>query len=118
MGASIITQRPGGLDISNLNLPPAVTMPGMNSGREAQYARRVKELEDELRALRTENEKHVCLFFHPCHPRLTNGKSESYDCEIPRALGETEGICETEEGSQGGSRGCPDGCARENHGGT
>jgi hypothetical protein len=31
----------------------------MNTGREAQYARRVKELEDELRAIRAENEKHV-----------------------------------------------------------
>ncbi|KAF7295116.1 hypothetical protein MIND_01050000 [Mycena indigotica] len=32
-------------------------MPGFKTGREAQYARRVKELEDELRALRTENDK-------------------------------------------------------------
>ncbi|KAJ7905275.1 hypothetical protein B0H14DRAFT_3102770 [Mycena olivaceomarginata] len=31
--------------------------PGMKSGREAQYARRVKELEDELRTVRLENDK-------------------------------------------------------------
>jgi hypothetical protein len=33
--------------------------PGMKSGREAQYARRVKELEDELRTVRLENDKQV-----------------------------------------------------------
>ncbi|KAJ7273494.1 hypothetical protein B0H12DRAFT_1089662 [Mycena haematopus] len=31
--------------------------PGIKTGREAQYARRVKELEDELRAVRLENDK-------------------------------------------------------------
>lgn len=59
MGASAVLQRPG-VDFSNLNINvPAVQIPGINSGREAQYARRVKELEDELRAVRSENEKHV-----------------------------------------------------------
>ncbi|KAJ7285624.1 hypothetical protein C8J57DRAFT_1496358 [Mycena rebaudengoi] len=31
--------------------------PGMKTGREAQYARRVKELEDEMRTVRQENDK-------------------------------------------------------------
>jgi len=63
MGASMVAQRPGGLDLNslNINLPPAVAMPGMNSSREAQYARRVKELEEELRTLRAENEKHKAM---------------------------------------------------------
>ena len=55
----MLQQRPAPpLDFSSLNINvPAV--PGINTGREAQYARRVKELEDELRLMRGENEKHV-----------------------------------------------------------
>ena len=64
----MLQQRPGPpLDLSSLNINvPPVPIPGINTGREAQYARRVKELEDELRLMRGENEKHVCLFFCPC----------------------------------------------------
>lgn len=67
MGASMMAPRPGGLDISSLNsnLPP-IAIPGINSAREAQYARRIKELEEEFRILRAENEKNVC--FHSPHP--------------------------------------------------
>lgn len=62
LGASAMLQRPGPpLDFSSLNINvPAVPIPGINTGREAQYARRVKELEDELRLMRVENEKNVC----------------------------------------------------------
>ena len=47
--------------------PPAVPPgreipPGMLTGREAQYAKRVKELEDELKAAKAENEKQVRNF--------------------------------------------------------
>ena len=57
----MLQQRPvPPLDFSSLNINvPAVPIPGINTGREAQYARRVKELEDELRLMRGENEKHV-----------------------------------------------------------
>jgi len=64
LGASaILQQRPGPpLDLSSLNINvPAVPIPGINTGREAQYARRVKELEDELRLMRGENEKHKLM---------------------------------------------------------
>lgn len=62
MGASMVGQRPGGLDLSSLNINvPAVPIPGISSGREAQYARRLKEVEEELRLLRIENEKNVRL---------------------------------------------------------
>ncbi|KAF8162995.1 hypothetical protein B0H34DRAFT_794745 [Crassisporium funariophilum] len=63
MGASAMLQRPGPpLDFSSLNINvPAVPIPGINTGREAQYARRVKELEDELRLMRGENEKHKLM---------------------------------------------------------
>lgn len=66
LGASaMLQQRPApSLDFSSLNINvPAVPIPGINTGREAQYARRVKELEDELRLMRGENEKHVGLYF-------------------------------------------------------
>jgi hypothetical protein len=73
MGASaMLQQRPGPpLDLSSLNINvPPVPIPGINTGREAQYARRVKELEDELRLMRGENEKHVCLFsVHVSNPQ-------------------------------------------------
>ncbi|KAF5386747.1 hypothetical protein D9615_001828 [Tricholomella constricta] len=61
MGASMVGQRTG-LDLSSLNLNvPAVPLPGITSGREAQYARRLKELEEELRGVRAENEKHKAM---------------------------------------------------------
>jgi len=62
MGASMMAPRSGGLDLNSLNSNlPIVAIPGVNSTREAQYARRIKELEDEFRALRAENEKNVCF---------------------------------------------------------
>ncbi|KAF9466384.1 hypothetical protein BDZ94DRAFT_1288371 [Collybia nuda] len=65
MGASMVVPRSGGLDFSGLNLNVSpVPLPGINSGREAQYARRVKELEEELRGLRIENEKNARLLPH------------------------------------------------------
>lgn len=61
LGASAVLQRPvPPLDFSSLNINvPAVPIPGITTGREAQYARRVKELEDELRLMKVENEKNV-----------------------------------------------------------
>ncbi|KAG5645004.1 hypothetical protein DXG03_007281 [Asterophora parasitica] len=62
MGASMVGQRTGGLDMSSLNLNvPGIAIPGINSGREAQYARRVKELEEEIRGVKAENEKHKAM---------------------------------------------------------
>lgn len=69
MGASHVLQRGNPLvsDLSalNLNAPPVPPMPGaLNLGptgrdREAQLLRRVRELEEEARLLRAENEKQV-----------------------------------------------------------
>jgi len=65
MGASMIGQRTGGMDFSTLNMNgPAVPIPGITSAREAQYARRLKEVEEEMRLLRAENEKNVCDIIH------------------------------------------------------
>lgn len=71
------------MDFNTLNVP-TVAIPSMTSGREAQYVRRLKELEDEIQSLRAENEKHVCsllsIRFPPsCAPNFT----ESDYCEIP-----------------------------------
>ncbi|KAF8841199.1 hypothetical protein BDN67DRAFT_1010888 [Paxillus ammoniavirescens] len=66
MGASLISQRPGGqqptVDLSALNINiPAVPAPmaALTAGRdrEAQLLRRIRDLEEELRAVRTENDK-------------------------------------------------------------
>ncbi|KAG5354168.1 hypothetical protein C0989_003681 [Termitomyces sp. Mn162] len=60
MGASMIGQRPMNVDFNTLNMP-SVPIPSMTSGREAQYARRLKELEDEVQSLRAENDKHKAI---------------------------------------------------------
>ncbi|KAF8633751.1 hypothetical protein AX17_004406 [Amanita inopinata Kibby_2008] len=61
LGASTVAPRPG-VDLSglNINVPP-MPLPGINTGREAQYLRRIKELEDEIRAVRAENEKNKIM---------------------------------------------------------
>ena len=55
-------------DLSNLNLnlvPAAPSMVSISTNtREAQLSRRVKELEEELRIMRVENEKQVSALFH------------------------------------------------------
>jgi len=38
---------------------PAAPIPGFNTGREAQYAKRIKELEEELRLMKVESDKNV-----------------------------------------------------------
>ncbi len=86
LGASTVLQRPAPpLDFSSLNINvPAVPIPGINTGREAQYARRVKELEDELRLMRVENEKNVrgydVLCQHPISAKITHSLTEDDDC--------------------------------------
>jgi hypothetical protein len=68
MGASIhAVQRTGQstFDLTSLNLvppPPPVVPISTNRDREAQLSRRVKELEEELRVMRVENEKQVGIF--------------------------------------------------------
>ncbi|KAG6813608.1 hypothetical protein H0H92_009225 [Tricholoma furcatifolium] len=57
MGASMIGQRQVNMDLNSLNVPN-VPIPGITPNREAQYARRLKELDDELQSIRAENEKH------------------------------------------------------------
>lgn len=63
MGASFVGQRgqiaPDFASV-NLNVPAsALPIPGIHTAREGQYMRKVKELEEELRSLRNENEKNV-----------------------------------------------------------
>jgi hypothetical protein len=69
MGASLhAAQRTGQstFDLASLNLnlvPPPVVPISTNRDREAQLSRRVKELEEELRTTRVENEKQVSASF-------------------------------------------------------
>ncbi|KAH0830512.1 hypothetical protein J3R83DRAFT_1963 [Lanmaoa asiatica] len=66
MGASLVLQRPGGqqpavdLGALNINVPSVLgPMTALNAGRdrEAQLSRRIRDLEEELRATRVENDK-------------------------------------------------------------
>lgn len=67
MGASALMQQragPSTIDFSslNINVPPVpAPMAALNPGRdrEAQLVRRVRELEEEVRLVRAENEKQV-----------------------------------------------------------
>jgi len=100
-------------------LPPRMTIPGdinflkqvsmpvptLNPGREAQYSRRISELEAELRTVKAENEKNVsyclCLLWslaHCCTP-------ETHDHEIPGTMGEAQRISEAQKRGQGCGRG-------------
>ncbi|KAJ3797234.1 hypothetical protein GGU11DRAFT_816606 [Lentinula aff. detonsa] len=65
MGASLIGQRgqtaPDFASL-NLNVPAsALPIPGIHTAREGQYLRKVKELEEELRSVRIENEKNKAM---------------------------------------------------------
>ncbi|KAG7092268.1 hypothetical protein E1B28_008632 [Marasmius oreades] len=61
MGASLLGQR-GPVDLGPVNLQsPSLPQPGINTPREAQYARRVKELEEELRNMRIENDRNKVM---------------------------------------------------------
>ncbi|KAJ3830025.1 hypothetical protein F5880DRAFT_1469342, partial [Lentinula raphanica] len=67
MGASLVGQRgqpPFDIASLNLNVPAsALPIPGIHTAREGQYMRKVKELEEELRSVRIENEKNVRTLF-------------------------------------------------------
>ena len=78
-----MASRPG-VDLSGLNInAQPVPLPGINTGREGQYLRRIKELEDENRTLRVDNEKNVC-FNAPHHEKCPGNLKtlESDDYEI------------------------------------
>jgi len=74
MGASMhAAQRTGQstFDLPSLNLnlvpaPPPVVPISTNRDREVQLSRRVKDLEEEVRTLRVENEKQVSALLHNC----------------------------------------------------
>lgn len=71
MGASTVGQQRAAVDLSSLNI--GLPVPGLNSGREAQYARRVRELEEDVRVLKAENERQVrdpFLIISPCFVSL------------------------------------------------
>ncbi|KAJ4488180.1 hypothetical protein J3R30DRAFT_3654492 [Lentinula aciculospora] len=65
MGASFVGQRgqiTPDFPSLNLNVPvSALPIPGIHTAREGQYMRKVKELEEELRSVRIENEKNKVM---------------------------------------------------------
>ncbi|KAG6829989.1 hypothetical protein H0H87_009596, partial [Tephrocybe sp. NHM501043] len=105
MGASMLGQRPGtmpgGLDLNGLNVP-TVPLPGMSSGREAQYARRLKELEEELQSVRAENEKNKAMIvkFRERWEKLKDSakrKKEARAAAAAASIGARERIVEEPE---------------------
>lgn len=87
MGASTMAGQRPPIDLSSLNLNvPPIPIPGLTPGREAQYTRRIKELEDEVRGLRADNEKQVRshIFANTAHGLLTAASAS--DLELHRKL--------------------------------
>lgn len=76
MGASLVLQRPGGqqsaVDLSTLNVNiPSVPAPmvalSVGRDRETQLLRRIRDLEEELRVARVENDKQVSYDYDKHH---------------------------------------------------
>lgn len=120
MGASMhAAQRTGQstFDLPSLNLnlvpaPPPVVPISTNRDREVQLSRRVKDLEEEVRTLRVENEKQVSAPFHNLFSFAERSmlRTESHDCEIQGAMGQAQGVGETQARGKSGRRGPK--CAR------
>ena len=56
----MFSRTPQPQDFNNLNMNvPTIPIPGINSAREAQYVKRIKELEEEIRLMKVENDKNV-----------------------------------------------------------
>jgi hypothetical protein len=105
MGASTLLTRPAPapIDFANLNLnvpsvPPPITALTPGRDREAQLLRRVRELEEEVRSVRLENEKQVRLRDKRIMAVHLRHRVEGYDCQVPGAVGEAQGVSEAQEG--------------------
>lgn len=63
VSSAVVSRGPSAVDLTalNLNVPPPVppAVPALSPGREAQLLRRIRELEDEVRTVRVEQEKQV-----------------------------------------------------------
>ncbi|KAI6039013.1 hypothetical protein EDC04DRAFT_2868139 [Pisolithus marmoratus] len=97
MGASLMVQRTGGqsspVDFSalNINLPPVPTpVTALNAGRDrdAQHMRRIRELEEELRNLRTENDKQKIMIgrFRERWEKLKESAKRKKDAKIAEGM--------------------------------
>jgi hypothetical protein len=86
----------------NINVPPVPTpIAPLNPVRDRevpQLLRRVRELEEEVRNVKSENEKQVCFFcsciFNECLLIICMLRpTESDDNKIPRTVGQAERVC-------------------------
>lgn len=116
-----MVQRTGGrsspVDFSalNINLPPVPTpATAFNAGRdrEAQHMRRIRELEEELRNLRTENDKQKIMIarFRERWEKLKESAKRKKDAKI--AEGTKTGISERIEEEPDAERELDDGSRR------
>lgn len=92
MGTSLVLQRPSGqqamdLGALNINIPSVpAPMATLNAGRdrETQLMRRIRDLEEELRVARVENDKQVGYNHDKYHRYLTSEcYTENHDCTVP-----------------------------------
>lgn len=91
MGTSLMVprttgQQPVDLNALNLNLP-AAPVTALNAGREreAQHLRRIRELEEELRVVRRDNEKQVSrdsLSYMSCSDIALERDDHSFSREV------------------------------------
>lgn len=94
----------------NLNVPPAPTAP-IGRDREAQLTKRVRELEEDAKVLRAENESQV-RDFGLRELQLIETSAETNDFAFPRKMERAERVCQEEEGGQGSCSGVGTTCAR------
>ena len=75
VSSAVVSRGPSAVDLASLNLnvpspvPPPV--PALTQGREAQLLRRIRELEDEVRVVRAEQEKQVRHTGKPVHKSVS-----------------------------------------------
>lgn len=100
-------------NLGGINPAPLASNQGQGVGvtirdREPGLLRRIKELEEEVRVLRLDNERQVSHLFRLSLDIETftyfGDFAESKYCKIQRAVGEAQGVCEAKEGSKGQCR--------------
>ncbi|KIY67716.1 hypothetical protein CYLTODRAFT_431207 [Cylindrobasidium torrendii FP15055 ss-10] len=97
MGASVTLPR---IDAST---PGPVPLPGYQTAREGQYARRVKELEGELTSVKAENEKHkeMIVKFRQQWAKLKENHRAKKEAQAKAKAASSEGIPEEPEQEDG-----------------
>ena len=97
-------------DLGSLSIPPSASRE-----RETQLNKRIKELEEDVKVLKAENESQVCPYpaWYECSMFLSY--LETNDRAFQRKVGTIKRVYEAKEGSQGRSCSCLVAREREDH---